>query len=62
MSNVDSSRMTWRKSSYSGDGDNGDCVEVGFAEPSVAVRDSKNPTGELLAVPQESWARFLRSL
>jgi hypothetical protein len=32
----------WRKSSYS-DASN-TCVEVAFAGPAVALRDSKNPT------------------
>jgi hypothetical protein len=32
----------WRKSSYSGSGNN--CVEVRTSHPGIAVRDSKNPT------------------
>jgi uncharacterized protein DUF397 len=51
--------VEWRKSSYSGDGNNGNCVEVAFAGPEVAVRDSKN-TGPQLAFPAEAWKRFLR--
>jgi hypothetical protein len=33
---------TWRKSSRSGSGSGNNCVEVAFAGPAVAVRDSKD--------------------
>lgn len=48
----------WRKSSRSGGGD-GSCVEVAFAGPAVAVRDSKDPDGPVLAFPASSWSAFL---
>ncbi|MFD9735595.1 DUF397 domain-containing protein [Umezawaea sp. NPDC059074] len=51
--------VEWRKSSYSGDGNEGNCVEVAFTGPVVAVRDSKN-TGARIAFPAEAWKRFLR--
>jgi hypothetical protein len=38
--------MDWRKSSFSGDG--GNCVQV--RQDLAAIRDSKYPTGPLLAV------------
>jgi hypothetical protein len=39
--------LTWRKSSYSGSGqDNANCVELAAR----AVRDSKNPDGAVLNV------------
>lgn len=62
MSNVDPTRLTWRKSSYSGNNNNGDCVEVAFPTSAAAVRDSKNPDRDILTVPQTSWVRFVRSL
>ncbi len=41
------SDLTWRKSSYSGSGqDNANCVELAVR----AVRDSKNPDGPALNV------------
>jgi hypothetical protein len=41
------SGLTWRKSSYSGNGtDNANCVELAAR----AVRDSKNPGGPVLNV------------
>ena len=51
------SAMTWRKSSYSGNS-GGNCVEVGAAAPLMAVRDSKDPDGPLLAFPAGTWTEF----
>lgn len=62
MSIVDLSGAVWRKSSYTGNGSNGACVEVAWVGPAVAVRDSKSPATGTLAVPRGSWARFLRSV
>ncbi|RKT51828.1 DUF397 domain-containing protein [Saccharothrix australiensis] len=50
--------LTWRKSSHSG-GANTDCVEIAQAGRSVAVRDSKNPTGPVIAFPLVKWQAFL---
>jgi hypothetical protein len=60
MSTVDRAGLVWRKSSRSGGGNNDNCVEVAFAEPEVAVRDSKNPRAGVLAFPASAWQRFLR--
>jgi hypothetical protein len=49
--------ILWRRSSYSGD--NGDCVEVGWPQVGVAVRDSKNVSGPTLAFPASTWRAFL---
>ncbi|WP_019631432.1 DUF397 domain-containing protein [Actinomadura atramentaria] len=43
----------WRKSTRSNDG--GDCVEVRNTQPSVNVRDSKNPDGPIITVPRAAW-------
>jgi hypothetical protein len=54
-------RRNWRKSSYSGGGNNS-CVEVAFevrAVDVVGVRDSKNTTGPRLAFAASAWHRFL---
>ncbi|HET9255683.1 MAG TPA: DUF397 domain-containing protein [Pseudonocardiaceae bacterium] len=50
----------WHKSSRSSDTMN--CVEVAFAGPVVAVRDSKNPTGGVLALPAPTWTAFTTAL
>jgi hypothetical protein len=49
--------VRWRKSSYSGD-NGGNCVEVGTAGLAVAVRDSKDPDGPLLAFAPDEWKAF----
>jgi hypothetical protein len=51
-------RPDWRKSSYSGGGNNS-CVEVAFAADAVGVRDSKNTNGPQLAFPAITWRRFV---
>jgi hypothetical protein len=59
MSTVDFFSLTWHKSSRSGTGSSGACVEVAFAGPAVAVRDSKSPGVGVLAFPAVSWRSFL---
>lgn len=53
----DLGNASWRTSSYSGD--NGTCVEVGFASVAVAVRDTKDRAGGMLAVSCDEWASFV---
>ncbi|MFI9644404.1 DUF397 domain-containing protein [Micromonospora sp. NPDC051925] len=51
----------WRKSTRSGN--QGNCVEVADNLPSVvAVRDSKDPNGPVLAFAPASWQAFTASL
>jgi hypothetical protein len=52
----------WRKSSYSGGGNN--CVEVAQAGgiSAVAVRDSKNPDGGRLIFGAAAWAAFITGI
>jgi hypothetical protein len=48
----------WRKSSYSGNG-GGNCVEVGTAAHTIAVRDTKQDgAGTVLRFPAAAWRRF----
>ena len=54
---MDLTPRTWRKSTYSG-ANSGNCVEVATAARTVAVRDSKDPSGPRLAVPAASWSAF----
>lgn len=51
--------VTWRKSSRSG-ANGGQCVEVAGKLPGiVALRDSKNPCGAVLAFTPDEWRAFL---
>jgi hypothetical protein len=60
MSTVDFSEARWRKSSRSGDGSNGSCVEVAFIEPTVGVRDSKERGGSHLVFTGAAWREALK--
>jgi hypothetical protein len=50
----------WRKSSYSGGTEDGDCVEVSLAHDAL-VRDSKNPSGGVLTFTSAAWKNFLEN-
>lgn len=52
--------LTWRKSSWSND--SGSCVEVAEAGDAVAVRDSTDPAGGLIAVPPPSFRAFVQEI
>jgi len=54
---MDVTGTTWRKSSHSGS-NGGNCVEVGTAGEAVAVRDSKNPGGQVLTFAAATWKAF----
>ena len=51
--------LSWHTSSYSSS-NGGNCIEVGAAPRAVAVRDSKDPDGPVLAVSREGWRDFTR--
>lgn len=61
-SNLDPTRATWRKSSYSGSS-GGDCVEVAGLDldlaPRIGVRDSKTPGSGSLTLSRTAWSAFL---
>ena len=61
MRSSDLCRAAWRKSSRSNDGGNGNCVEVAQLPGQIALRDSKHPTGPVLAFPRVEWRAFLDS-
>ncbi len=54
---TDLTRATWRKSSHSGSGNQ--CVEVAQIGEAFAVRDSKNPSCDLLTFDAADWEMFL---
>ncbi|MDQ0943827.1 DUF397 domain-containing protein [Streptomyces sp. V1I1] len=51
----------WRKSTYSSD-QGGDCVEIAETLHTVAVRDSKNPSGPALTLAPAVFATFVDAL
>lgn len=53
----------WRKSSRS-NGQNGQCVEVGFTSDGAAtgIRDTKDRSYGTLAVSADAWAAFLANV
>ncbi|MGH3871715.1 MAG: DUF397 domain-containing protein [Pseudonocardiaceae bacterium] len=59
MPSSDHSRATWRKSSRSNGGVEGACVEVAELPGRVAMRDSKDPAGPVLAFTHAEWGSFL---
>ncbi|WP_079086363.1 DUF397 domain-containing protein [Streptomyces silvensis] len=51
--------MAWRKSSYSSNGPDGDCVEVAHTPGAVHVRDSKKAPGPRFTVDASAWTDFV---
>ncbi|MFI5657445.1 DUF397 domain-containing protein [Streptomyces sp. NPDC051684] len=54
-----SAELEWRKSNFSSNGSDPDCVEVALAPGTVHVRDSKNAQGPRFAVGGSAWADFV---
>lgn len=50
---------TWRKSSHSGQGGTGECVELAHLPCGVGVRDSKTPEAGHLELPYRAFAALL---
>ncbi|WP_405643577.1 DUF397 domain-containing protein [Streptomyces sp. NBC_00019] len=53
-----SAQLAWRKSTHSSD-QGGDCVEIAEAPPTIAIRDSKNPTGPILTITPAAFHHFV---
>lgn len=58
---MDLTPRTWRTSSYSG-ANSGNCIEVATTARTVAVRDSEDPHGPVLAFSQPGWQAFTRRI
>jgi hypothetical protein len=56
MTDTDLSCAVWRKSRRSGQ--NGDCVEIATVAGTIAVRDSKQPSGPTLTFSLNDWRAF----
>ncbi|MEU5896062.1 MULTISPECIES: DUF397 domain-containing protein [Streptomyces] len=52
-------KLAWRKSSYSSNSNEPDCVEVAHTPGTVHVRDSKEAQGPRLALSGAAWTAFL---
>jgi Domain of unknown function (DUF397) len=52
--------LTWRKSSYSNG--QGNCVEVAPLGPAIAIRDSKDPDGPVLACTRAAMTALLSGI
>ncbi len=50
---------TWRKSTFSGDGD---CVEFAAVPEGIAVRDSKDPNGAVLVFTEAEMRAFVEGV
>lgn len=61
MHSSDLSHVTWRKSSRS-NGGGGACVEVAGLRDRVAMRDSKDPAGPVLACTRAEWRVFVSGI
>ncbi|MCG5211698.1 DUF397 domain-containing protein [Streptosporangium sp. KLBMP 9127] len=57
---TDFSSSDWYKSTHSGNG--GNCVEVAQAGTAIGVRDSKDPSGPVLAFTGPEWSAFVRGV
>ncbi|MCX4422102.1 DUF397 domain-containing protein [Streptomyces mirabilis] len=52
----------WRKSSYSGEGDGNECVEIANTPTHIAIRDSKAPARATLTFPAGAFVTFIGAL
>ncbi|MFG2376008.1 DUF397 domain-containing protein [Streptomyces sp. NPDC048504] len=52
----------WRKSSYSGEGDGNECVEIANSPTHIAIRDSKTPARATLTFPTGAFTPFMEAL
>lgn len=54
--------VSWRKTSRSKGGDDQcDCIEIAELPDRVAMRDSKNPAGPVLAFTHAEWLSVVRA-
>ncbi|GLX98279.1 MULTISPECIES: DUF397 domain-containing protein [Herbidospora] len=61
FTDLDVSAATWRKAEKSNSqGDQ--CVEVALMGHAIALRDSKNPTGPILAFTPAEWDAFVHGV
>lgn len=54
------SEPIWHKSSHSGTSNQ--CVEIAYEAPAVLVRDSRDPSGAVLAFQSGQWRAFVHRI
>ncbi|RII22179.1 hypothetical protein DSC45_00430 [Streptomyces sp. YIM 130001] len=55
----DPSELSWRKSSYSSNSNEPDCVEIAHTQDATHIRDSKNIQAPHLTVSRTAWTSFI---
>ncbi|MFF8843146.1 DUF397 domain-containing protein [Streptomyces sp. NPDC015127] len=58
---IASTNPRWFKSSHS-NGSGGECVECAQAGAGILIRDSKRPTGPVVAVTTDTWRTFVEGV
>ncbi|KAB2383635.1 DUF397 domain-containing protein [Actinomadura montaniterrae] len=53
---------TWRKSSYSGQGGTGECIEVARLPEAIGIRDSRDSGGGHLRLSRSAFAALVGRL
>lgn len=62
MTDTDLAGAVWIKSTFS-DGNGNECVEVAsLADGGRALRDSKNPNGDILRFTAGEWSAFVKGV
>ena len=60
---TDTNELQWRTSSFSNGNDGSECVEVAsLADGGMALRDSKNPNGDVLRFTAGEWSAFVKGV
>jgi hypothetical protein len=54
--------IQWRKSSYSQDDPQSECVEVSTNTAAALIRDSKNPEGAHIALTQSEFTQLVHTI
>ncbi|MFF9073878.1 DUF397 domain-containing protein [Streptomyces sp. NPDC014735] len=62
LMNQEIPEAAWTKSSFSGAGSGGDCVEVAHVEGGRVLRDSTNPSGPKLYFTDAEWDAFTKGV
>jgi hypothetical protein len=62
MTKLNLANAAWHKSSRSGKGSSGTCVEVALVSTHVVIRDSQNPNKGNLVLPSNQWQNFIQGV